>query len=135
LFYQWQQNGTNLSDGGNVSGSAARVLTLNNITSANGGTYSVIVSNSPGWVESRGAALVVEEPPVFLTATPVGGTIAFTWSAIAGHAYQVQSTTNLSLGGWTNLNGAVTASNSVMGASDALSPNSQKFYRVEVQLP
>ena len=129
LSYQWQANGTNLTDGGNVSGSTARVLTLNNLTSGDAATYSVIVSNAPGSVTSLGAFLTVEQPPAFLTATPTNGTIAFTWSAVPGLAYQLQSTTNLA-SAWTNLNSAVTAANSIMGASYVIGTNGQKFYRV-----
>ncbi len=130
LFYQWRENGANLADGGNVSGSAARVLTLNNITPANAATYSVIVSNALGSVTSSGALLTVEEPPAFQTAAQIGGMIAFTWSATPGQAYQLQCATNLSPAGWTNFGGAVTATNSIMGASDGIGTSGQKFYRV-----
>ncbi|MGP8199763.1 MAG: choice-of-anchor tandem repeat GloVer-containing protein [Limisphaerales bacterium] len=132
LSYQWRANGANLIDAGNISGSAARVLTLNNITAANAATYSVIVSNALGSVTSAGASLTVEQPPAFLTAAQVGGAIAFTWSAAPGLAYQLQSTTNLTSAAWTNLNSAVTATNSVMGASNAIGTNGQRFYRVLV---
>jgi hypothetical protein len=130
LFYQWQENGTNLADGGNVSGSAARVLTLNNIAPANAATYSVIVSNALGSVTSSGALLTVVERPVFQTAAQIGGMIAFTWSATPGQAYQLLCTTNLSPAVWTNFGGAVTATNTIMGASDGIVTNGQKFYRV-----
>jgi uncharacterized repeat protein (TIGR03803 family) len=134
LCYQWRENGTNLADGGNVSGSAARVLTLNNITPANAATYSVIVSNALGSVTSSGALLTVEEPPVFQTAAQISGTIVFTWSATLEQAYQLQCTTNLSSTGWTNWGGAVTATNTIMGASDGIATSGQKFYRV-IMLP
>ena len=39
-----------LADGGKLSGVATRVLTLSNVTVANTGTYSVIVSNALGSV-------------------------------------------------------------------------------------
>jgi uncharacterized repeat protein (TIGR03803 family) len=130
LFYQWQENGANLTDGNNVSGSAARVLTLNNITPAQAGTYSVIVSNALGSMTSSGALLTLAEPPVFQTVTQTGGTFAFTWSATQGQVYQVQSTANLNSGPWTNLSSAVTATNSIMGASDVIGSSGQKFYRV-----
>jgi len=130
LFYQWQQNGTNLTDGSHVSGSAARVLTLNNITSAQAGTYSVIVSNALGSVTSSGALLTVEAVPIFQTAAQAGGTFAFTWTATPPQIYQVQATTNLSSGIWTNFGNAVTATNGIMGASEVIGTNRQKFYRV-----
>jgi uncharacterized repeat protein (TIGR03803 family) len=59
LSYRWQEDATNLSDGGNISGSATTALTMNNVSSAAAGTYSVIVSNSVGSVVSTGAVLTV----------------------------------------------------------------------------
>jgi uncharacterized repeat protein (TIGR03803 family) len=130
LFYQWRFDGANLTDGGSVSGSAARVLTLNNITPVSAGTYSVIVSNALGSVTSSGALLTVQAAPAFQTVTQTDGSVAFTWNATLGQMYQVQSTTNLSSGNWTNFGSAVTAANTTLGASDTIGSNSQKFYRV-----
>ncbi len=130
LSYQWQQNGTNLADGAGVSGSANRVLTLNNLAAAQAGTYSVIVTNALGSVSSTGAVLTLVAPPVFESVTQTGGMFSFTWSAALQGNYQVQYTLDLSSGAWTNLGGAVTATNTIMGASDTFSPTGQKFYRV-----
>ncbi len=54
LFYQWQESGTNLTDGGIVSGSGTATLTLANVTTGTAGTYSVIVSNAAGATPSAG---------------------------------------------------------------------------------
>ena len=51
--YQWQKNGTNLVDGGNLSGATSRVLTLTNVTTNDAGTYSVLVSNPAGSTQQR----------------------------------------------------------------------------------
>src|SRR5208282_4395722 len=59
LAFQWQENGTNLVDGGNISGSATATLTLAAVTAADARTYSVIVSNAIGSVSSARAALTV----------------------------------------------------------------------------
>ncbi len=59
LFYQWQENGTNLADGGNLSGTATPTLTVASATVANAGTYSVVVSNALNSVSSGGAVLTV----------------------------------------------------------------------------
>jgi uncharacterized repeat protein (TIGR03803 family) len=59
LFFQWQENGTNLADGGNLSGSSTSTLTIASATVANSGTYSVVVSNALNWVSSAGAVLAV----------------------------------------------------------------------------
>ncbi len=37
MFYQWQGNGTNLGDGGNITGSATSTLTVGNVTLTNAG--------------------------------------------------------------------------------------------------
>jgi uncharacterized repeat protein (TIGR03803 family) len=57
--YRWQVNGTNLLDGGSISGSGTGALTVTNVTLANVGTYSVLISNSLGSAVSTGAALAV----------------------------------------------------------------------------
>jgi uncharacterized repeat protein (TIGR03803 family) len=59
LSYQWQEDGTNLTDGGGISGSATSSLTLSNVTLASAGTYSVIVSNAVQVVSSAKAVLTV----------------------------------------------------------------------------
>ncbi len=59
LSFQWQENGTNLVDGGNLSGSTTATLTLTAVTATNAGTYSVMVSNAIAVASSPGAALAV----------------------------------------------------------------------------
>jgi len=130
LSYQWRLNGVNLTDDGRVAGSATRILCVNNITTNDAGTYSVVVSNGLGSVASSGAALIVETPPVFQSVAQTHGVLTFTWSAAAGQSYQVQTTTNLASAIWTNLGGAFTASNSSVSASCNLGSPSQQFYRI-----
>jgi uncharacterized repeat protein (TIGR03803 family) len=59
LVYQWQANGTNLTDGGMISGSSTSSLTISNVALTNTGTYSVIVSNALAAVPSANAVLTV----------------------------------------------------------------------------
>src|SRR6266568_2751126 len=63
LCYQWQQdNGsylTNLADGGNLTGANTSTLTVSNVSPANVGAYSVIVSNAAGVVPSSNAFLTL----------------------------------------------------------------------------
>lgn len=59
LFYQWRYNGSDLSDGGAVSGAARSSLTLANVQPTHSGNYSVIVSNAAGITTSVGAVLSV----------------------------------------------------------------------------
>ncbi|HUZ06437.1 MAG TPA: immunoglobulin domain-containing protein [Candidatus Paceibacterota bacterium] len=58
--YQWQFNGQN------ISGAMSSTLTLNSVTAANSGGYSVVVSNPYGSVTSAVARLIVYLPPATL---------------------------------------------------------------------
>jgi hypothetical protein len=59
LAYQWLENGTNLSDGGQVSGSSTPTLTISNIQMGNIGSYQVLVSNAYGAAASTNVSLLV----------------------------------------------------------------------------
>jgi uncharacterized repeat protein (TIGR03803 family) len=61
--FQWQEKGTNLTDGGNISGATNSTLTITGITDSNAASYSVIVSNARGSVSSSIATLTVIDPP------------------------------------------------------------------------
>jgi hypothetical protein len=58
--YQWMLNQTNLVDGGMFSGSGTPTLTVNDVTAAGMGTYTVEVSNAISTATSTGAVLTVE---------------------------------------------------------------------------
>ena len=59
LFYLWQRNGSDLTDGGNISGSASSSLTIRSASLADAGTYAVVVGNADGLATSSGAVLTV----------------------------------------------------------------------------
>ena len=59
ISYQWQENGTNLTDGGNIVGSATPTLTISAVTLSNQGAYSVVVSNAVFSITSQNAVLTV----------------------------------------------------------------------------
>jgi len=62
IWYRWQHSATNLTDHGNLSGSATSTLTLTNLALADAGGYSVVVSNASGMVTSVVATLTVINP-------------------------------------------------------------------------
>jgi hypothetical protein len=62
LSYQWQFNGTNLSNAGNISGSGTTNLLVNNVQSNNVGNYRVVVTNTSGSATSSVAALTLRPP-------------------------------------------------------------------------
>jgi alpha-tubulin suppressor-like RCC1 family protein len=57
LNYQWLKNGVNIPDATNAT------LTLNSVTAADAGVYSVVVSNPYGSVTSSLASLVIQGDP------------------------------------------------------------------------
>src|ERR1035437_3319844 len=88
LFYQWRKDGTNVFDAGNLSGSTTPTLTLSNVTLANAGTYSVLISNLLGYVVSADAFLAITASPPIITLQPVsqvvspGATVALSIEAL-----------------------------------------------------
>jgi poly(beta-D-mannuronate) lyase len=62
LAYQWRRNGTNLVNGGSLSGATGTALTLLNAQPSQGGLYSVVVTNGAGSVTSAVAQLTVQAP-------------------------------------------------------------------------
>ncbi len=116
LFYHWQQSGTNLTDGGGISGSASRILTLSNLTTNNAGTFSVVVTNIYGSATSSGAPLTLTPSLPIITAQPAsetarpGATATFTVAAVGSAPLSYQwreNTINLTDGG--NISGSATS--------------------------
>ncbi|MGC3959474.1 MAG: M36 family metallopeptidase [Verrucomicrobiota bacterium] len=62
LVYQWRKGGTNLVDGGRISGARTNQLTILNVTTNDMGLYSVAVSNLWGATVSSNATLTVDIP-------------------------------------------------------------------------
>jgi hypothetical protein len=96
LYYQWQDNGTNLTDGGNISGSTTTNLIIGTVSAADVGTYSVIVSNAAGVATSSNALLTITPSPPVITMQPmaqtavVGETVTFTVTAIGSTPFFYQ---------------------------------------------
>ena len=70
LSYQWQKNGTNVSNGANISGATTANLALSNLVAADGGSYTCIVTGTCGSLTSNAAALTVNKA-IVITTQPV----------------------------------------------------------------
>ncbi|MEM7165378.1 MAG: immunoglobulin domain-containing protein [Planctomycetota bacterium] len=68
LSYQWRKDGTN------IPGATGSSFTINPVSTADAGTYDVVVTNDCGMATAAGAALVVDEAPV-ITAQPADATL------------------------------------------------------------
>lgn len=90
LAYQWKRSGTNLPNGGGLSGVTTATLTLTAAQASHAGEYSVTVTNSAGSATSTPATLAVLIPPTIF-APPTnrivaqGSTVSLTVTA-AGSA-------------------------------------------------
>ena len=111
LAYQWWANGTNLTDGSNISGSSTSALTVSNVSPASAGSYYVTVSNAALVVTSVLASLsitpsapVVFQQPASQTA-PLEAAVLFTVAAYGNPPFFYQWTFS-----GTNLPGATNAS-------------------------
>ena len=69
---------------------------------------------------------------VFQSVTAAGGAVTFTWNAVSNVVYQLQYCTDLAQGNWSNWGNTITATNTVMSASDSTGPDPQRFYRLLV---
>ena len=94
-------------------------------TTTSGGAYN------KGTVFSFSLTPPVASAPVFQSVSQLDGTLTFTWSAVSNANYQVQCNTNLTSTNWLNLGSSVTASNTIVSASESMT-NSQCFYRIKL---
>jgi len=68
--------------------------------------------------------------PTFQSITPTNSAVILTWNAIEGRNYQVQYKTNLTQPGWINFLGPIMATTVTASASNHISVDPQRFYRV-----
>ncbi|HEY1787893.1 MAG TPA: immunoglobulin domain-containing protein [Verrucomicrobiae bacterium] len=62
MNYQWQFSGTNLVDGGQITGSQSNILTIANSQPGKAGDYQVSVANAYGGTNSDVAAVSITQP-------------------------------------------------------------------------
>ncbi|MDB6057638.1 MAG: Immunoglobulin I-set domain protein [Verrucomicrobiales bacterium] len=97
LSYQWRKNLADIVSGGNVTGANASTLSVANVSRADAGTYSVVVSNANGSVTSSAALLVVADftPQLVDTHVNSDGTFEFAYTSDGSQTFTVLFSTNL----------------------------------------
>ena len=65
--YQWQKNGVNLTNTGNITGANSGTLALSNVSSADAANYTLVATNSLASTPSNVAALTINGIPAFFT--------------------------------------------------------------------
>jgi hypothetical protein len=84
-------------------------------------------------LDVMGFTRVVAVPaPVIQSIIHTGNSVVFTWSAVSGQNYQVQSETNVTTPGWTNLGSAIAATGSTASFTNIIGPEARRFYRIEL---
>lgn len=69
LSYQWRKDGSNLTDGGNISGSATTTLQLLSVSTNDAGNYDVVITSPYETTNSAPAALSIAETVLSLGST------------------------------------------------------------------
>jgi hypothetical protein len=123
--YQWRFNGLP------IAGEVSSLLTLANVTSANGGSYDVVVSNGVGAVTSQSANLMVRTEPLTVAGSTIlsDGQIQMLVHGIQGRRYRLQYKDELTNPVWSNLP-PVTAASDWLNLTDTPSSLPGRFYRV-----
>jgi hypothetical protein len=130
--YQWQKGGSNLSNGGAISGVATNTLSIAPAATNNSGNYQVVVTNTAGSVTSSVA--VVSIVPVPKLTASLAGDLTFNASGgIPGSNYVVQISTNLAnSNGWAPVQTNVVPTNGSISYTDTNPATlGHRFYRVE----
>ena len=129
MSYQWYLNGAAL----NVANSA-NVLELDNVTTTNGGTYRVVVSNAVGSVSSAFAGLAILEngsltpPQMWLLNHDAAGGDGIQIALEAGRNYRVQSSPDTV--NWTDFTNFLSSSSLITFTNSLFSNQPALFYRV-----
>ena len=75
LNYQWQKDGVNIVNGGNILGATSSSLVIANVAETDNGEYTVIVSNILNAVTSTIATLTVTVPELTIDTQPISQTV------------------------------------------------------------
>jgi hypothetical protein len=127
LNYQWRINGTNILTATNLT------LQLLAVSTNNAGNYDAVLSNSNGSLASAVATLTVLNAPLFQSPVVTSNSLVLSWATAQGKHYQLQYKTNLNQTTWINIGSTITASNTVLSATNAINSDKQRFYRVQQQ--
>jgi hypothetical protein len=137
LNYQWKKNGSNLTDGGNVSGATTNVLTLRNVQDPDMGSYTVVITNTAGSTNSSVATLTVVHDLPGITGTVLGGSnLVFCGTGgMAGDTYYVLASTNVAarMANWVCVATNTFGVDGSFCVTNAVEPAKRRqFFRIQV---
>jgi hypothetical protein len=131
--YQWRKNGTNLSNGVNISGAATRMLTFSPAGVGDAASYDCVVSgvSACGSVISSAASLTLTAAPGNLALNRnSNSTVTVAFSGTPAAQYVIQATSVMAPGAWVNISTNIADAAGLIKFTD---PNalhfSSRFYR------
>ena len=119
LMFQWQKNGTNLADGGRISGVTSSNLNIVSLVEDDSGSYRVTVTNNYGTITSSNAVLAVTAVDHFFWAhipAPQSARVPFTIALEARDSSDLVATNFNSHVSFTATNNGLTLTPTVSGA-------------------
>jgi Pro-kumamolisin, activation domain/Immunoglobulin I-set domain/Carbohydrate binding domain/Viral BACON domain len=134
LAYQWLKNGTNVANGGDISGATTTNLTITGVTTNDSANYTLVITNAYGSITSSVAALTVVLPPgINGVAINPDGSVTLILAGSPGVSYVLESTTNFNSGsGWLPVATNVFDTTGVWQFNDVSATTSpQRFYRLK----
>ena len=101
------------------------------VQGADGNLYG---TTSAGGQFGKGAVFRLNVPmrPSLMLGARSNTNLTFMWNTVAGRAYQVQYSTNLSFSNWANSGAAFPAPGATVTVTNSTTTNGQRFYRVMI---
>ena len=124
LGYQWLFNNTTISD------ATSSIFSLTNVSSAAGGSYSVVVADLAGSVTSTPAILTVIAPPAAKLIIPSLGTVQLSALCAPDTTYVVQCATNMLNPVWIPILTNNTGSNGIVNFQGTIIGAGSMYYRL-----
>ncbi|MGP8022018.1 MAG: MBG domain-containing protein, partial [Limisphaerales bacterium] len=137
----WTFAGTEFTASGLQNGETIGTVTLTSAgaaSSASPGPYSIVPSAPVGGTFSQGnytnqfvdGTLTVLGTPD-LTLTLLGDQYVLTFPSVSGQIYQLQSTTNLALAGWSSLGGPISGTGGIVNVTNTIA-SPQSFFELQI---
>jgi hypothetical protein len=131
--YQWRKNGTNLSNGVNISGAATPMLTLSPAGAGDAASYDCVVSGASacGSVISSAASLTLTAAPGNLAINGnSNSTVTVAFSGTPAAQYVVQATSVMAPAAWVNISTNIADAAGLIKFTDTNALHfSSRFYR------
>jgi hypothetical protein len=128
-------NGSTLFNQTNLAEFGWGYLQLTATASSAATTLEFCFLNEPDAFGFDDVSVTAIVPPSFESVAVSNGAVLLNWSAMAGFSYQLEYATNLAAPLWTNIGGALVATNGALSAEDPTPVSPQRFYRVVMALP